>query len=201
MPNLNEVKRADEIGRKANYGSQKYIWLPCATCGKPRWTLFRNGGTPYKRCRDCALNDPATKAKRGVSNSGKNHYKWKGGSKKSDGYIIISLFHSDDFYLPMTDSHRRVREHRLAMAKHLGRCLHSWEFVHHKNGKRDDNRIENLELTTNGNHSIQHSKGYRDGYQKGFADGKDKQIEELRKEIKLIQFQNKRLLEQLRIEL
>lgn len=142
VTNLGEIRLGQDIGKEAH---AKYIWHACIICGKERWVRFLKGKPETARCFHCGLK--ARKL------SGKNNPRWGGGRKQVDkGYIKVYLY-PDDFFLPMACKDNYVREHRLVMAKHLGRCLQPWELVHHKNHIRDDNRIENLQLVSDDRHN------------------------------------------------
>jgi len=80
----------------------------------------------------------------GVSEAmqGAGNHQWKGGRTYSGaGYVYIKRPSH-----PGATKTGYVMEHRLVMEEHLGRYLERWETVHHRNGIKDDNRAENLEL-------------------------------------------------------
>lgn len=59
------------------------------------------------------------------------------------GYRIVPVAREERW---LTNGVTPVEEHRLVMARFLGRPLTGQESVHHRSGQRDDNRLENLEL-------------------------------------------------------
>ncbi len=87
-----------------------------------------------------------TRHKISQSRMGQDNPNWKGGrSSKTRGYVTVRVY-PENFFYPMAESDGYILEHRLVMAKYLNRCLLPWEIVHHKNGIRNDNRLENLKL-------------------------------------------------------
>lgn len=60
------------------------------------------------------------------------------------GYVVLPPRYGKNH--PNRKHDGRIYEHVYVMSAHLGRALLSHENVHHKNGQRGDNRIENLEL-------------------------------------------------------
>ena len=71
--------------------------------------------------------------------------KYTGGYSNFMGYQMVQV-PDDSPFVEMRNTNKYTPEHRLVMAEHLGRPLSRAETVHHINGDRVDNRIENLEL-------------------------------------------------------
>lgn len=85
--------------------------------------------------------------------SGSSNPNWKGGVHIREGYRYLWSIES-----------KMIAEHRLVMEKYLGRKLISEEIVHHINGNKLDNKIDNLELTNRSTHLRIHIKEINKAY-------------------------------------
>lgn len=86
----------------------------------------------------------------GKKYAGEKSPKWAGGRiLLQNGYIERTI--PDNHPLKLKGK-RYIAEHRFIMEKHIGRYLKPYELMHHLNGNKEDNRIENLALCSLKNH-------------------------------------------------
>lgn len=115
------------------------ISVKCIKCGKIRFFSCRAEEKRRNKtglCKTCFLKSL-------LETQPGEHHSWKGGKTIRDGYVFIR-----NTKHPFCNNVGYVREHRLVMENKLGRLLKPNEIVHHINGIRDDNRIENLVLVS-----------------------------------------------------
>ena len=110
---------------------------------------------------------------------GDSNSRWRGGRRKRRDYVAVKAPGH-----PYADGQNYVLEHRLVVEKVIGRYLRPFEKVHHKNGIKDDNRPENLQVVTPLEHlSVEE-------YCKGC---------EMKQEIRLLRFQIKELMAKIEV--
>ncbi len=156
-PILGDTARACDVGYKSR-GLR--VWAQCPVCHTQSWRERRFKDKP---CPKCGI------PKGGELRKGEGNARWSGGKRHADGYVFITVSESHP-YSTMTRkvSHRnlyQIAEHRLVVAQAINRPLLDDEIVHHVNGIKSDNRLENLMLLKNNQH---HARLVLDDLQKRY---------------------------------
>jgi len=128
--NLTDISNQVFARAPFNDKENNAIWLCLCKCVKHKVVSGRNLRLGRTKSCGCLRKERVRAAV------------WKGGRiGAGNGYMqVLEPKHLN------ANKRGYVLEHTLVMSKHLNRPLIKSESVHHKNGIRDDNRLENLEL-------------------------------------------------------
>jgi endogenous inhibitor of DNA gyrase (YacG/DUF329 family) len=148
---------ADEASRR------NQVTKVCPTCG----TEFRKSPSQAVRIYCSKLCETKANIKRPLGRM----YNGRNVKKDNHGYVMIwEPSH------PRKAFHGWQYEHRFLVEKSIGRMLEKSEHVHHINGVKDDNRLENLEIMDANDHARLSVQDYRDQIKRELAE-----LEEYRK--------------------
>jgi hypothetical protein len=136
----------------ANSQKRRVFWKCRCVCGnvcEKAASSLRKG-----HVKSCGCLHRETLISRNVANKGicsstpiEERPQWKGGRVKTGkGYMLVDVRVFYPELMKYYPGRRYLPEHVAVIVKKLGRPLFAGENVHHKNGVRDDNRPENLEL-------------------------------------------------------
>ena len=137
----------DSLIHREFYGRvRRTVRVTCGKCSTDRWSAFDNVRKQIRKprytglCQGCI--ETLTWPERGRERPERRR-------TTEHGYVkVYAPEHS------MAHQNGELYEHRLVMSKILGRPLTILEHVHHKNGNKEDNRPENLELVPSNDHVL-----------------------------------------------
>lgn len=160
-------KMSESQTRKRKCKGKLKIDHKCIKCGKIRSIQASTVNRPTFTglCSTCNMKKSSSEYKKIKRNRTVAERPF---TKNGDGYLEVVLPHYHWLYPYANKHNHQVYVHRLVMAEHLGRPLEKGEIVHHINGDREDNRMENLELTTTKMHLMSYRNGYNRGFQAGY---------------------------------
>ena len=116
-------------------------------CPSHHGSALRNPDAPYRPSGTCKADDCNEPVKRNRNGHGLGYCEGHCGTKGHSYRPVGSRLVNKNGYVTVKISEGKfLLEHREVMRQHLGRPLLSSESVHHINGVKDDNRLENLEL-------------------------------------------------------
>jgi hypothetical protein len=154
---LPRATRTDKGARKS-----KWVQVECPECGHSfevpphRVRLAKRHGSGRIFCSERCYQKQWAEGKIWDEAKKPIGRRPRGTTRFLDAHGYVQIYVTPDERPPGCEKRTNLPEHRIVMARHLGRHLLPHETVHHKNGDKQDNRIENLELW-----SRNHSDGQR----------------------------------------
>lgn len=127
-------------------GTKKGKYIPCKTCQKIiyRYPILIKKIKNSFCSRKCFYKYPHYWQRE------ENHYLWKGGQIKINGYIYILKKNRPKI------GGKYIKRSRLLIEKYIGRKLKRSEIIHHIDNNKTNDTINNIKITTISNHGKIH---------------------------------------------